>query len=51
MRICGLFNDDVSSSGCIAWNYGMINELEWTWKEAVVAYFKVLSRNMHGGTE
>jgi hypothetical protein len=27
------------------------DELEWTRKEAVVVYFKVLSLNMHGGIE
>jgi hypothetical protein len=29
----------------------MDNALERTWKEAVVAYFKVLSRHLPGGTE
>jgi hypothetical protein len=29
----------------------MKDELERMWKEAVMAYFKVLSRNSPGGTE
>jgi hypothetical protein len=35
--ICGLFNDAVSSSDCIASNDTIINELERMWKEAVVS--------------
>jgi hypothetical protein len=38
-----LFNDAVSSSDYIALNVTMNNELERIRKEAVEAYFKVLS--------
>jgi hypothetical protein len=32
-------------------NDGVINEMERMWKETVVAYFKVPSLNLAGGTE
>jgi hypothetical protein len=35
--VCGLFNDAVSSSDYVASNDRMINELEWIWKDAIVA--------------
>jgi len=37
-----LFNDAVSSWGCVASNDWMISEyeLEWIWKETVVAWFE-----------
>jgi hypothetical protein len=42
--ICGLFSNVATSSDYTASDDGLINELERTWKEAVVAKFKVLSR-------
>jgi hypothetical protein len=48
---CGLFNDAVSSSDCIASNDRMNNELEKIWKEGIVAKFMAIPRNLRGGTE
>jgi hypothetical protein len=48
--ICGLFNNAVSSSDYTSSGDKMINnELERTWKEMVVAKFKVLP--LSGGNE
>jgi hypothetical protein len=51
--IYSLFNDAFSSSDYTASNETMIvnKELERIWNEAIVAYFKVLSRHLPGGTE
>jgi hypothetical protein len=32
-------------------NCGIVSELECMWKEAVVAYFEVVSLHLHGCTE
>jgi hypothetical protein len=29
----------------------LVNKMDWTWEKAVVAYFKVLSCHLRGGTE
>jgi hypothetical protein len=44
--ICGLFDDAAISSDNTASDGGLINELERTWKEAVVAEFQVLSEHL-----
>jgi len=48
-----LFNDVLSVSRIINVVWGMLTnfELEMTWKEEVVAYFKVLSQRLLGWTE
>jgi hypothetical protein len=43
--------DVVSSSCYVASNGGIITELERVWKEAVVAYYEVLSRHLPRETE
>jgi hypothetical protein len=40
-----LNDEEFSISDCIALNA----EFEGTWKEAAVAYFKEISRHVHGG--
>jgi hypothetical protein len=51
--LCSLFNNTISISGYIVLDESMpvSDELERMWKEAVMAYFKVLSRHFPGGTE
>jgi hypothetical protein len=51
--ICSLFNKSVSNSYYIASNDWMIvnNKLEGTWKEAIVAWFEVLSWHLLGWAE
>jgi hypothetical protein len=47
LPIYDLFKDAASRFKCTASNKGP----EKVWEEAVVAYFKILSRNFPGGTE
>jgi hypothetical protein len=44
--ISGLLSDAAISSDYSASNGGLINELERTWKEAVVDEFEVLSKHL-----
>jgi hypothetical protein len=46
----GLFNDNVLNEKVIQRRM-IFSELEWNREEAIRAYFKVLSRRSHGGTE
>jgi hypothetical protein len=46
-----LFSNAFSSSDCVASKDRKINELERMWKEAFVAWFKIVYRNVPGGTE
>jgi hypothetical protein len=46
MRWRGVCNEDTTSPDYI----GLGNdEIERLWKKAVVTYYKILSRNLHGG--
>jgi hypothetical protein len=50
--VCGLFNDAVSTSYCIAFKTGLLMKNEWEGmsKDACMAYFKVLHQNLPGET-
>jgi hypothetical protein len=51
--VSGLFNDAVTTSQCIASNHTifMNDKSESMSKESLVAYFKILSQHLRGGTE
>jgi hypothetical protein len=51
LLIYDLFSNTLSGSDYIASDEGMIKELERIWKEASMAYFKVLSWYLPGVTE
>jgi hypothetical protein len=45
--LCGSFNDVDGSSNYVASDGRMNNEMERIWKEALVAFFEVISRHHH----
>jgi hypothetical protein len=51
--MCSIFNDAVSNSGYIAFNEWLLvnDEMEWMWKEAIVAYFMIQFQHLAGDTE